>query len=111
MLGLAASGGTMKSRQRPAWAARLAKVAALGRAGGGAGRGAAGPGGAPAGAGGPGARPAGGAAAAQPASLVTDSGNELRTKTGLPAPAMSGAMLGANAAKQAAARQFVAGAR
>jgi hypothetical protein len=46
-------------------------------------------------------------AAAQPASLVTDSGSHLRTKQGLPAPAMSGSMLSANADKQAAARAFV----
>ena len=75
----------MKSRQRPAWAARLATVAALGLAAGwlcGPGQSAE--------AGVPGVAPADWPAAAQPASLVTDSGNELRTKTGLPAPAMSG---------------------
>jgi hypothetical protein len=50
-------------------------------------------------------------AAVQPAPLVTDSGMSLRTKAGLPAPAMSATMLAANAEKQAAARQFVASAR
>jgi Peptidase_C39 like family len=54
---------------------------------------------------------AGRSAAAQPASLVTDSGRALRTKAGLPAPAMTAAMLLANAEKQAVARQFVASAR
>ena len=47
------------------------------------------------------------AAAVQPASLVRDSGPQLRSKQGLPAPVMSGAMLSANAEKQAAARTFV----
>jgi hypothetical protein len=106
MWDLAASGGTMKSRQRSAWAARLATVAALGLAAGwlcGPGQSAE--------AGVPGGAPADWPAAAQPASLVTDSGNKLRTKAGLPAPPMSGAMLGANAEKQAVARQFVAGTR
>jgi hypothetical protein len=96
----------MKSRQRSAWAARLATVTALGLAAGwlcGPGQSAE--------AGVPGGALADWAAAAQPASLVTDSGNKLRTKAGLPAPPMSGAMLGANAEKQAAARHFVAGAR
>jgi Peptidase_C39 like family len=46
-------------------------------------------------------------AAVKPASLVTDSGPALRTKQGLPAPAMSAAMLSANAEKQAAARAFL----
>ena len=47
------------------------------------------------------------AAAVQPASLVRDSGPQLRSKQGLPAPVMSSAMLSANAEKQAAARTFV----
>jgi len=96
----------MKSRQRPAWAARVATAAALGVAAGwlcGPGQSAE--------AGVSGGAPAGRPAAAQPASVVTDSGNELRSKTGRPAPAMSGARLGANAEKQALARQFVAGMR
>jgi hypothetical protein len=47
------------------------------------------------------------AAAAQPAALVTDTGMGMSTKVGLPAPAMSGAMLAANAAKQVLASSFV----
>ncbi len=47
------------------------------------------------------------AAAAQPAALVTDSGMGSLTKVGLLAPAMSAAMVSANAAKQAVARSFV----
>jgi len=46
-------------------------------------------------------------AATQPAALVTDTGMGMRTKVGLPAPAMSGAMLAANAAKQVVAAGFV----
>ncbi len=46
-------------------------------------------------------------AATQPAALVTDTGMGARTKVGLPAPVMSGAMLAANAAKQVVARSFV----
>jgi hypothetical protein len=46
-------------------------------------------------------------AAAQPAAVVTDTGMGMRTKVGLPAPAMSDAMLAANAAKQVLARSFV----
>jgi hypothetical protein len=46
-------------------------------------------------------------AAAQPAALVTDTGMGMRTKVGLPAPAMSSAMLAANAAKQVVASSFV----
>jgi hypothetical protein len=46
-------------------------------------------------------------AATQPAALVTDTGMGMRTKVGLPAPAMSGAMLAANAAKQVVATSFV----
>jgi hypothetical protein len=46
-------------------------------------------------------------AAAQPAALVTDTGKGARTKVGLPAPMMSGAMLAANAAKQVLAASFV----
>src|ERR1700728_3003649 len=48
-----------------------------------------------------------GSAAAQPAAVVTDTGMGMRTKVGLPAPAMSEAMLAANAAKQVLARSFV----
>jgi hypothetical protein len=47
------------------------------------------------------------AAAEQPAAVVTDTKMGERTKTGLPAPAMSGAMIAANAAKQAVARSFI----
>jgi hypothetical protein len=47
------------------------------------------------------------AAADQPAAVVNDTGMGHRTKIGLPAPAMSGAMIAANAAKQAVARSFV----
>jgi hypothetical protein len=46
-------------------------------------------------------------AAAQPAALVTDTGTGMSTKVGLPAPAMSDAMLAANAAKQVLASSFV----
>ena len=46
-------------------------------------------------------------AAAQPAALVSDSGPAARTKAGLPAPAMSAAMLWANAARQVTASTFV----
>jgi hypothetical protein len=46
-------------------------------------------------------------AAAQPAAVVNDTGMGMRTKVGLPAPAMSSAMLAANAAKQVLARSFV----
>lgn len=46
-------------------------------------------------------------AAAQPAAVVSDTGMGMRTKVGLPAPAMSGAMLAANAAKQVVAASFV----
>lgn len=46
-------------------------------------------------------------AAAQPAALVTDTGMGARTKVGLPAPVMSGAMLAANAAKQILASSFI----
>ena len=46
-------------------------------------------------------------AATQPAALVTDTGMGARTKVGLPAPVMSGAMLAANAAKQVVAASFV----
>jgi hypothetical protein len=46
-------------------------------------------------------------AAEQPAAVVTDTGMGALTKTGLPAPAMSGAMIAANAAKQAVARSFI----
>src|SRR5260370_42406793 len=106
MWGLAASGGAMKSRQRSAWAARLATVAALGLAAGwlcgpGQSAGAGGPGGGPAEAGVPGGAPADWPAAAQAAALVTDSGNKLRTKAGLPAPPTSGPKLGAPAGTRA----------
>lgn len=46
-------------------------------------------------------------AAAQPAAAVSDTGMGMRTKVGLPAPVMSGAMLAANAAKQVVAVSFV----
>jgi hypothetical protein len=46
-------------------------------------------------------------AAEQPAARVTDTKMGERTKTGLPAPVMSGAMLAANAEKQAVARSFI----
>ena len=48
-------------------------------------------------------------AAAQPAAMVTDTGMGMRTKVGLPAPAMSGAMLAANAAKQVLASELCQG--
>jgi hypothetical protein len=47
------------------------------------------------------------AAAEQPAAVVTDTRMGERTKTGLAAPAMSGAMLAANAEKQVVARSFI----
>jgi hypothetical protein len=91
----------MRSRQ---WVYRLLTVAAIGLSVGWAARpGSAAEAGAPGGLSASAAR----AAAAQPASLVSDSGAHLRTKQGLPAPAMSDAMLSANAQKQAAARAFV----
>ena len=91
----------MRSRQ---WVYRLVTVAALGLSAGWlALPGSAAEAGAPGGPGATGVR----AAAVQPASLVTDSGPDLRTKQGLPAPVMSAAMLWANAEKQAAARTFV----
>jgi hypothetical protein len=46
-------------------------------------------------------------AASQPAAIVSDTGMGARTKAGLPAPAMSGAMIAANAAKQVLASSFV----
>jgi hypothetical protein len=46
-------------------------------------------------------------AATQPAAIVTDTGMGALTKVGLPAPAMSGAMIAANAAKQVLASSFV----
>jgi len=119
----------MKSRQWRAWSAwaawsawlaRLVTVAALGLGGGwlaGAAPSAdAGVPASPPAAAGPGTAALGTAgsgtgaatAAAQPASLVTDSGKAVTSKAGLPAPVMSAAMLSANAEKQVKARQFVA---
>jgi hypothetical protein len=91
----------MRSRQ---WVYRLVTVAAIGlSAGWAAWPGSAAVAGAPGGLGASAVR----TAATQPASLVKDSGAFLRTKQGLPAPAMSDAMISANAEKQAAARAFV----
>lgn len=95
----------MRSRQ---WVYRLATVTAIGlSAGSAAWPGSAAVAGASGGLGASAVR----TAAAEPASLVTDSGPPMRTKQGLPAPAMSDAMLSANAEKQAAARAFVGATR
>lgn len=91
----------MRSRQ---WVFRLVTMAAIGLSAAWAGLpGSAAEAGVPGGMGASTAR----AAAVQPASLVRDSGPQLRSKQGLPAPVMSAAMLSANAEKQAAARTFV----